>query len=212
MKCVIRTNFNVQFNTNTALYSSLYYDRAGIDLIVMNEVLNSAKLMKHSRNYAPYKGGIYRIARTQVNDAKALMNMTLPTQPDELFGCAGSTGSVLVPLEHVQPCPEQCLDVDTSSSAYAMKQVTQNTMTITCSSGFRVPIVNQQQVTVTCDAGRWSGPFQCAPVQCRPLGLLEEFALGIMDFTKLETFTPGTNATINCVKGSYYNGQERLEM
>lgn len=178
----------------------------------MNEVLNSAKLMKHSRNYAPYKGGVYRIAHTQLSDVSALINMTLPTQPDEVFGCAGSTARGLVPLEHVQPCPKQCPDVDISSPAYAMKQVAQNTMTITCSSGFRVPIVNQQQVTVTCDDGLWSGPFQCAPVQCRPLGLLEELTLGIMDFTNLETFTPGTNATIKCLKGSYYKGQEQLEM
>ena len=177
----------------------------------MNEVLNSKNLMRYDRKFAPYKDGLYRIAQTQFQSGQEMINMTLPAKPSEVYGCAGSTGG-LVPLEEIQLCPKQCPDVNTESPAYAMKQIAQNTMTITCSKGYRVPIVNQQKVTITCDNGIWSGPFQCAPIQCRPLSFLEDYELGIMDFTNMDTFTPGTNASITCVKGSYYKGQNQLEM
>ena len=85
-------------------------------------------------------------------------------------------------------------------------------MIIACNAGYNIPITGRSNATVSCKNGVWSGPFQCKPIRCHPLTLLQNYDLGIFDYTEITDYSPGSNVTVTCMDGLFIKGQSTVEL
>ena len=90
-------------NTNSALYSTLVYERAGIDVVIINKVINGRDLMNSETD--SINDGEYRVAVTTYANVAELMETDLPLKPDEKFYCSGTN---VLSSESRISCSKQC--------------------------------------------------------------------------------------------------------